>query len=88
MCHEHVSQVITQVHPAGRCNETGAWEEGHETQLEEGLPLDADLAQPLVSDCCRGSAAQLCPDLCNPMDCIIPGFPVLHHLLELAQTQY
>ena len=24
--------------------------------------------------------------LCNPMDCSLPGFPVLHHLPELAQT--
>ena len=24
--------------------------------------------------------------LCNPMDCSMPVFPVLHHLLELAQT--
>ena len=24
--------------------------------------------------------------LCNPMDCSMPGFPVLHHLLLLAQT--
>ena len=24
--------------------------------------------------------------LCNPMGCSTPGFPVLHHLLELAQT--
>ena len=23
--------------------------------------------------------------LCDPMDCSMPGFPVLHHLLELAQ---
>ena len=34
--------------------------------------------------CC--SVAQLCPTLCSPMDCSTPGFPVLHHLLELAQT--
>ena len=27
-----------------------------------------------------------CPILCNPMDCSTPGFPVLHDLLELAQT--
>ena len=27
-----------------------------------------------------------CPRLCDPMDCSMPGFPVLHHLLELAQT--
>ena len=24
--------------------------------------------------------------LCNPMDCSMPGFPVLHHLPEFAQT--
>ena len=30
--------------------------------------------------------AQLCPALCDPMDCSTPGFPVLHHLPELAQT--
>ena len=30
--------------------------------------------------------AQLCPTLCNPMDCSTPGFPVLHQLLGLAQT--
>ena len=29
---------------------------------------------------------QLCPTLCNPMDCSTPGFPVHHQLLELAQT--
>ena len=36
------------------------------------------------NSCC--SAAQLCPTLCDPMDCPTPGFPILHHLLELAQT--
>ena len=30
--------------------------------------------------------AQLCPTLFDPMDCSRAGFPVLHHLLELAQT--
>ena len=32
------------------------------------------------------SIAQLCLTLCDPMDCSMPGFPVLQHLLELAQT--
>ena len=32
------------------------------------------------------SVTQLCPTLCNPMDCSIPGFPVHHQPLELAQT--
>ena len=29
--------------------------------------------------CCSGA-------LCDPMDCSMPGFPVLHHLPKLAQT--
>ena len=32
------------------------------------------------------SVAQSCPTLCDPRNCSTPGFPVLHHLLELAQT--
>ena len=31
------------------------------------------------------SVVQLCPTLCNPVDCSIPGFPVRHQPLELAQ---
>ena len=33
------------------------------------------------------SVAQSCPPLCDPMDCSTPGFPVLHHLPEFAQTR-
>ena len=32
------------------------------------------------------SVAQSCLILCDPMDCSMPGFPVHHQLLELAQT--
>ena len=32
------------------------------------------------------SVAQLCPTLCNPMDCSTSSFPVHHQLPELAQT--
>ena len=35
--------------------------------------------------CC--SVAQSCPTLCNPMDCNIPGYSVLHYVLEFAQIQ-
>ena len=28
-----------------------------------------------------------CPTLCNTMGCSTPGFPVLHHLPEIAQTR-
>ena len=34
-----------------------------------------------------GSVAQWCLTLCDPTDCSTPGFPVLHYLLEFAQTQ-
>ena len=38
-----------------------------------------------MKDCCC-SVDQLCPAFFDPMDCSMPGFPVLHHLLEVAQT--
>ena len=36
--------------------------------------------------CCCCSVNKLCLTLCNPLNCSIPGFPVLHHLPEFAQT--
>ena len=36
---------------------------------------------------CVCLVAQLCLTLCDRMDCSIPGFPVLHRLLEFAQTR-
>ena len=49
-------------------------EDGHET-------LQGKYMCPQFS-----SVAQLCPTLCDPMDCGTPGFPVCHQLLELTQT--
>ena len=40
----------------------------------------------IFGTCCHCSVAQSCPTLCDPMDCSMPGFPVLHHLPEFAQT--
>ena len=37
------------------------------------------------SNCCC-SVTQLCLTLYDPMDCSMPGFPVLHQLPEFAQT--
>ena len=34
------------------------------------------------------SSAQLCPTLCDPMDCSTPGLPVHHQLPELTQTHF
>ena len=36
--------------------------------------------------CQFSSVTQLCPTLCDLMDCSIPGFSVIHQLPELAQT--
>ena len=40
----------------------------------------------LVGKCRCRSVAQSCPTLCDPMDCSMPGFSVLHHLPEFAHT--
>ena len=37
--------------------------------------------------CCR-SVTRSCLTLCDPMNYSTPGFPVLHYLLELAQTHF
>ena len=48
-----------------------------------GSEVFFSIAIPICCCCC--SVAQSCLTLCHPMDCSTPGFPVLHHLLELAQ---
>ena len=40
---------------------------------------------PIVMQGCE-KVTQSCLTLCNPMDCSLLGFPILLHLLELAQT--
>ena len=44
--------------------------------------LSSNIAYNFIASC---PVARSCPTLCNPMDCSIPGFPLLHYLLELAQ---
>ena len=48
--------------------------------------MEVDRPCRYMYDFCHCSVTQLCLTLWNPMDCSTPGFPVLHHLLELAQT--
>jgi len=43
-----------------------------------------DGVQDFIFCCC--SVAKSCQTLCDPMNCNTPGFPVLDHLLEFAQT--
>ena len=46
------------------------------------LKVNGGLTQNVC--CCSFSQSRL--TLCTSMDCSTPGFPVLHHLLEFAQT--
>ena len=57
-------------------------EEGHRREDGRSEEARTTLRSLLLS------AVQSCPALCNPMDCSTPGFPVLHHLLELAEWTY
>ena len=45
---------------------------------------DARLYSPFFKCCC--SVARLFSVLCDPVNCSTPGLPILHHLLEFAQT--
>ena len=56
-------------------------------QVEQGMQReqeDSHLGWP--DHCCCCSVAQSYLTLCEPIDCSTPGFPIHHHLLELAQT--
>ena len=66
--------------------------------IPEKRPPEATLKEPekvikITWDQIRGaevvhfsSVTQSFPTLCDPMDCSMPGLPVLHQPLELAQT--
>ena len=41
---------------------------------------------PVMSSVKFSSVSQLCPTLCDPMDCSMPGLSVHHQLLQLAET--
>ena len=53
-------------------------------QVRETLPFNIRVLFNKMQCCC--SVAQLCPTLCDTKNCGTPGFPILHHLPELAQT--
>ena len=75
--------VITEVENAVMQPE--AKESLSHQELEEvrnkATPEPPDQTPPTC--CC--SVTQLYPTLCNPMDCSMPGSPVLQHLPEFAQ---
>ena len=48
------------------------------------IPIASPRLSPTFLLCC--SVTKLSPVLCDPMDCSMPGFPVLWYLLDFAQT--
>ena len=52
------------------------------------LTCELGIIVPILQIQCSqfSSVSQLCPTLCDSMDCSTPGLPVHHQLLELAQT--
>ena len=71
---------------------TGSWEISWLSASKLPRPLGLyklNLRLVLAVSClllCCCSVTQSCQTLCNSMGCSTPGFPVLHHLPEFAQT--
>ena len=40
------------------------------------------------TEICCCSVAKSCPAICDPMDCVMPSFLVLHYLQEFAQIHF
>ena len=48
--------------------------------MKKELNINVYISQSVIS------VTQLCPTLCDPMDCSMPGFPVHHQLPEFTQA--
>ena len=49
-------------------------------------PMGPIQAAGSKDSCCCCSVDQLCPTVCDPMDCSTLGFPVPHYLPDFVQT--
>ena len=69
----------------GECGEivsgNGNWYNHYGEHYGGSLKAPTELPHQSVS-----SFAQLCPTLCDPMNCSMPGLPVHHQLPEFTQT--
>ena len=82
-------EQVSQVPPVGGCRRMSLCHQTFsflkQTQsLQEQEEAATFLAFPPASQ--FSSVAQSCLTLGDPMDCSTPSLPVLHYLLELAQT--
>ena len=67
-------------------NKFGKLSSGHRTGKGQFLFQSQRKAMPKDVQVQFSSITQSCPNLCNPMDCNTPCFPVHHQHPELAQT--
>ena len=58
----------------------------HGCQIQSGDHFSPLISYLQFSSVQFSLVAQLCPTLCDPMNCSTPGFPVHHQLPELTQT--
>ena len=72
---QKILRTFGDVHGCHSC-----WREGEKS---EGFIYWAEARH---STCCCSLSCCSCSTLCDPVDCSTPGFPVLHHLPEFAQT--
>ena len=71
--------------PAELCRSVSSGPLRSSTQLDLlQLPFRKAKVVLIASRCY--SVTTSCLTLCDPKDCSLPGFPVLHYLLEFAQT--
>ena len=75
------------------CSPGGSWIQAPLGTKQRGksrslgrAPVSHNPGQKAHFPYCCCSVAKSCPILCNPMDYSTPGFPLLHCLLEFAQT--
>ena len=61
-------------------------EESEKVGLKLNVQTTKIMASCPISSVQFSSVAQLCPALCNPMNCSTPGLPVHHQLLEFTQS--
>ena len=61
----------------------GSWKK-QESSRKMSISVLLTMSKPLTVS--ESSVTQLCPTVCDPMDCNTPGLPVHHQLAEFTQT--
>ena len=57
-----------------------------ETFVGKVISLLSNMLTAAAAAAAAAKSLQLCPTLCDPMDCSMLGLPVHHQLLEFTQT--